>query len=199
MSQEHPTAYRSTAAGALRAADVGATVRLAGWVHRRRDLGGVIFIDLRDRSGLVQLSLGPDWTGADSLEAASRLGAETVIAVEGGVARRPEGQENDELATGEVEVHVRSLEVLAAAEPLPIPVYQVPGEEPPSEELRLRYRYLDLRRDLLRRALGVRHRALQVVRRHLSDEGFWEVDTPMLTRRTPEGARDYLVPSRLHP
>jgi aspartyl-tRNA synthetase len=180
MSHEHPTAYRTTTAGSLRASDAGETLRLAGWVHRRRDLGGVVFIDLRDRSGVVQLSLGPDWTDADALERASHLGAETVIAVEG-------------------EVHVRSLEVVAGAETPPIPVYQVPGEEAPSEDLRLRYRYLDLRRDQLRRALGVRHEALQVVRRHLSSEGFWEVDTPMLTRRTPEGARDYLVPSRLHP
>jgi aspartyl-tRNA synthetase len=199
MSQELSTAYRTTAAGALRASDADETVRLAGWVHRRRDLGGVLFIDLRDRSGLVQLSLGPDWTEASSLERAQKLGTESVIAVEGVVVRRPAGQENEELDTGEVEVHVASLEVLTEAETPPIPVYQVPGEEPPAEELRLRYRYLDLRRDQLRRAMGVRHRALQTVRRHLTDEGFWEVDTPMLTRRTPEGARDYLVPSRLHP
>ncbi len=199
MSQQLPTAYRTTAAGALRAEDAGATVRLAGWVHRRRDLGGVLFIDLRDRTGLVQLSLGPDWTAADGLERAQRLGSESVIAVEGEVVRRPEGQSNEDLATGDVEVHVSALEVLTEAETPPIPVYQVPGEEQPAEELRLRYRYLDLRRDSLRRAMGVRHRALQAVRRHLTAEGFWEFDTPMLTRRTPEGARDYLVPSRLHP
>ena len=199
MSQELPTSYRSTAAGALRASDAGQTVRLAGWIHRRRDLGGVLFIDLRDRSGLVQLSLGPDWTEPASMERAPSLGTETVVAVEGTVAERPEGQANPDLATGEVEVHVTRLEVLAAADTPPIPVYQVPGEEPPSEELRLRYRYLDLRRGALQRAMGTRHRALQAVRRHMTDEGFWEVDTPMLTRRTPEGARDYLVPSRVHP
>ena len=141
----------------------------------------------------------PDWTPEAALERAHRLSAESVIAVEGEVVRRPEGQANEELATGEVEVHVTSLEVLTEAETPPIPVYQVPGEEAPAEELRLRYRYLDLRRDSLRRALGVRHRALQAVRRHLTAEGFWEIDTPMLTRRTPEGARDYLVPSRVHP
>jgi aspartyl-tRNA synthetase len=199
MPQELPTAYRTTAAGALRASDTGETVRLAGWVHRRRDLGGVLFIDLRDRSGLIQLSLGPDWTAAESLERGQRLSTESVIAVEGEVVARPAGQANEDLATGEVEVHVVSLEVLTHAETPPIPVYQVPGEEQPSEELRLRYRYLDLRREQLRRAMGVRHHAAQVVRRHLTTEGFWEMETPMLTRRTPEGARDYLVPSRVHP
>ncbi|MBW3551879.1 MAG: aspartate--tRNA ligase [Gemmatimonadetes bacterium] len=199
MSQELGTAYRTTAAGTLRADDAGETIRLAGWVHRSRDLGGVLFIDLRDRSGLVQLSLGPDWTPADALERGAALGMESVIAVEGVVRRRPDGARNEELPTGEVEVHVGSLELLAAAETPPIPVYQVPGEELPAEELRLRYRYLDLRRTPLQRALETRHRALQTVRRHLTDRGFWEVDTPMLTRRTPEGARDYLVPSRVHP
>jgi aspartyl-tRNA synthetase len=199
MSQDLPTSYRTTLAGALREADAGSEVRLAGWVHRRRDLGGVLFIDLRDRSGLVQLSLGPDWTEAASLERAQSLGTESVVSAEGVVVKRPEGMANAELATGGVEVHVTRLEVLAAAETPPIPVYQVPGEEPPAEDLRLRYRYLDLRRGPLQRAMGVRHRALQAVRRHLTEEGFWEVDTPMLTRRTPEGARDYLVPSRVHP
>ena len=199
MSQELGTAYRTTAAGTLGAEDAGEAVRLAGWVHRSRDLGGVLFIDLRDRSGVVQLSLGPDWTPAEALERGGALGTESVIAVEGVVRRRPEGARNEDMATGEVEVHVRSLELLAAAETPPIPVYQVPGEELPAEELRLRYRYLDLRRAPLQRALETRHRALQTVRRHLTERGFWEVDTPMLTRRTPEGARDYLVPSRVHP
>jgi aspartyl-tRNA synthetase len=199
MPQEHPTAYRTTLAGSLRGEDAGATVRLAGWVHRRRDLGGVVFIDLRDRSGVIQLSLGPGWTEQASLERAPSLGTESVIAAEGQVVLRPEGMANPELATGAVEVHVARLELLSPADTPPIPVYQVRGEEPPAEELRLRYRYLDLRRGPLQRALALRHRALQTVRRHLSDEGFWEVDTPMLTRRTPEGARDYLVPSRVHP
>ncbi len=198
MSQELPTAFRTTTAGSLRADDAGERVRLAGWVHRRRDLGGVFFMDLRDRTGLVQLSLGPDWTDPTSLEGAPAIGAESVVAVEGEVVRRPEGQANEDLATGEVEIHVERLRVLAAADTPPIPVYQVPGEEPPAEDLRLRYRYLDLRRGALQRAFAIRHQALQAVRRHLTAEGFWEVDTPMLTRRTPEGARDYLVPSRLH-
>ncbi|HUG38987.1 MAG TPA: aspartate--tRNA ligase [Longimicrobiales bacterium] len=199
MSQEMGTAYRTTAAGTLRVEDVGGAVRLAGWVHRSRDLGGVLFIDLRDRSGLVQLSLGPDWTPAEALERGASLGTESVIAVEGEVVRRPDGARNEDMPTGAIEVHVRSLDLLAAAETPPIPVYQVPGEALPAEELRLRYRYLDLRRPALQRVLGTRHRALQTVRRHLSEQGFWEVETPMLTRRTPEGARDYLVPSRVHP
>ncbi len=198
MSHELPTAYRSTLAGTLRGEDAGERVRLAGWVHRRRDLGGLIFVDLRDRSGRVQLSFGPEWTDAASLERAHGLGAEGVIRVEGDVMTRPKDAVNPDLATGAVEVHVSSLEVLSQAETPPIPVTQVPGEELPAEELRLRYRYLDLRREELQRALGVRHRTLQAVRAYLTAQGFWEVETPMLTRRTPEGARDYLVPSRLH-
>jgi aspartyl-tRNA synthetase len=185
--------------GALRADHAGARVRLAGWVHRRRDLGGLIFVDLRDRAGRVQLSFGPEWTPAAVLERAKQLGAEWVIGVEGVVQLRPGGNANLDLATGEVEVHVTALDVLAESVTPPIPVARGTGEELPSEDLRLRYRYLDLRRDELQHALHVRHRAFQVVRSHLSDEGFWEIDTPMLTRRTPEGARDYLVPSRVHP
>lgn len=199
MSRKLPTSYRTTLAGTLRAEDRGEQVRLAGWVHRRRDLGGMLFVDLRDRSGILQLSFGPDWTEPAALERAHELAAEAVIQVEGVVHERPEGQANEDMATGAVEVHVRGLEVLSTSEPLPIPVYRNPGEELPAEELRLRYRYLDLRRDALREALGVRHQALQAVRSYLSAQGFWEIETPMLTRRTPEGARDYLVPSRVHP
>ncbi|MBI4545066.1 MAG: aspartate--tRNA ligase [Gemmatimonadetes bacterium] len=198
MSHIFPTALRSTMAGVLRAEDAGDRVRLAGWVHRRRDLGGLIFLELRDRSGRVQLSLGPDWTPPDVLAEGRRLGAETVIAVEGRVVRRPPGNVNPEMPTGEIEVHVKALEVLGGAQAPPIPVARGPEEELPAEELRLRYRYLDLRREELQRALAVRHRVLQIVRRYLSDAGFLEIETPMLTRRTPEGARDYLVPSRIH-
>ncbi|MBI4409101.1 MAG: aspartate--tRNA ligase [Gemmatimonadetes bacterium] len=193
-----PTAYRSTVVGSLRRENAGDRVRLAGWIHRRRDLGGLIFVDLRDRTGRVQLSFGPDWTPSAVLESARRLGAETVIALEGEVVARPAANVNPELATGEIEVHVTGFEVLAQAETPVIPVAQVPGEELPAEELRLRYRYLDLRREELQRALGIRHQALQVARAFLSEHGFWEIETPILTRRTPEGARDYLVPSRLH-
>src|SRR5690606_10225272 len=147
----------------------------------------LVFVDLRDRHGRVQLSFGPDWTPPDVLEQARALGAEWVIAVEGAVELRPGSNANLELATGEVEVHVTGLEILSESETPPIQVARGVGEELASEDLRLRYRYLDLRREELQHALGVRHRAFQAVRRHLSDEGFWEIDTPMLTRRTPEG------------
>lgn len=199
MSHRLPTSFRSTVVGALRREDAGDLVRLSGWVNRRRDLGGLVFIDLRDRSGRVQLSFGPEWTPPDALERAGRLRAEDVIAIEGAVVERPANSVNPDLPTGEIEIHVSKLEILAQAETPPIPVALLPGEELPAEELRLRYRYLDLRREELQRAFAVRHTAAQVVRQVLSGEGFWEVETPMLTRRTPEGARDYLVPSRLHP
>jgi aspartyl-tRNA synthetase len=199
MSEHSGTAYRTKAIGTLRAEHAEQQIRLAGWVHRRRDLGGLIFIDLRDRSGRAQLSFGPEWTPAPVMERAKRLGAEWVVAVEGRVVQRPDGNVNRDLATGAVEIHVTALDVLSEAATPVIPIAPAPGDELPAEELRLRYRYLDLRREELQSALHVRHRAFQVVRRHLSAEGFWEVDTPMLTRRTPEGARDYLVPSRVHP
>ena len=186
-------------AGSLRAPDAGERVRLAGWVHRRRDLGGLIFVDLRDRDGRVQLSFGPDWTPPDVMERAKRLGVEWVIAFEGNVVERPGSNANEDMPTGAVEVHVLAMDVLSESATPPIQVARGATEELAAEELRLRYRYLDLRRAELQRALEARHRAFQVVRRHLSDEGFWEIDTPMLTRRTPEGARDYLVPSRVHP
>lgn len=198
MTERFGTSYRTMMAGSLRADVAGTTVSLAGWVHRRRDLGGLIFVDLRDRSGRVQLSFGPDWTPSEVLERAKWLGAEWVIAVRGLVVARPPENVNRELATGEVEVRISELEILTTAQPPPIPVAGSPADEPPAEDLRLRYRYLDLRRDDLQHALEVRHRALQTVRRHLTAEGFWEIETPLLTRRTPEGARDYLVPSRVH-
>jgi aspartyl-tRNA synthetase len=199
MSQIRPTSFRTTLAGALRDEDAGAEVRLAGWVHKMRDLGGLVFIDLRDRSGRVQLSFGPDWTSADVLERARRLSGEAVIAVQGSVVARPPKDRNTDMATGGVEVHVTALQLLSDSETPPIPIAVSPGDELPAEDLRLRYRYLDLRRDDLQRALETRHRALQLVRGHLTSEGFLEIETPMLTRRTPEGARDYLVPSRVHP
>lgn len=199
MSRSLPTSLRDTMAGSLRRGDVGERVRLVGWVHRRRDLGGLVFVDLRDRSGRVQLSFGPDWSPPEVLDRAGHLHAEDVVAVTGEVVARPEGTVNAELPTGEIEVHVTALDVLAKADTPPIPVAAGPADELPAEELRLRYRYLDLRREQLQRSFAVRHQAMQLVRRYLSDHGFWEVDTPMLTRRTPEGARDYLVPSRLHP
>lgn len=199
MKSSFATTYRDSLVGHLSTQNVGERIRLAGWVHRRRDLGGLIFVDLRDRSGLVQLSFGPDWTPEPVLDRAHRLGSETVIAVEGTVVARPPAAVNPDLPTGEIEVHVTALEVLGESEPPPIPVALSPADELPAEELRLRYRYLDLRRPALQHALATRHRAMQRVRAYLSAQGFYEIETPMLTRRTPEGARDYLVPSRVHP
>ncbi|HEX5726498.1 MAG TPA: aspartate--tRNA ligase [Longimicrobiaceae bacterium] len=193
------TAYRTSACGTLRAADAGQPVTLAGWVHRRRDLGGLVFLDLRDREGLVQVSFDPEWTPAEALEEARRLGPEDVVQVEGMVFPRLQGQHNPNLATGDVEVRAGALRVLTRAEPLPIQVYYAPEEELPAEDLRLRYRYLDLRRPELQRSLATRHRAAQSTRRYLAEQGFLEIETPLLTKPTPEGARDYLVPSRVHP
>lgn len=192
------TAVRSRMVGGLRASDDGARETLAGWVHRRRDLGGLLFVDLRDRSGLVQVSLGPEWTDAASLERAGSLGREDVILVEGVVATRPDGASNDEMATGEVEFRATRLEVLSDARTPEIPVYRGPDDELPAEELRLQHRALDLRRSELQENLVLRHRLVLEVRNYLDRHGFIEVETPILTKATPEGARDYLVPSRVH-
>ena len=199
MTDGLSTKYRSCAAGALRAADAGREVELAGWVHRRRDLGGLVFLDLRDRAGIIQVSFDPTWSAPEALRLARQLGPEDVVQIRGEVAARPADKQNRELATGEVELRATDLVMLQAAQPLPIPVYRSPDEELPSEDLRLRYRYLDLRRPELQRNLLLRHRAARVVRDHLDGLGFVEVETPLLTRPTPEGARDYLVPSRVHP
>jgi aspartyl-tRNA synthetase len=192
------TEFRTHRAGDLRAEHAGLRVSLAGWVHHRRDLGGLAFITLRDRSGRVQLSFGPDWTPPAVFEEARRLGGEFVIQVQGDVVQRPADARNPDMTTGDVEVHVVALKILNASETPPIPV-AASSDELPAEDLRLRYRYLDLRREQLQQSLILRHRAAQNVRRFMSDAGFLEIETPMLTRRTPEGARDYLVPSRVHP
>ncbi len=178
---------------------MGQRVRLGGWVHRSRDLGGIVFIDLRDRDGLVQVAFGPGWTAADVVAAAQKLGTETVILVEGEVVARPEAMRNPELASGDVEVHAETGRVVGPAETPAIPVARGKGEELPAEELRLKYRHLDLRRADLQANLILRHRLLQRARRTLSDLDFLEIETPILTKPTPEGARDYLVPSRVHP
>jgi aspartyl-tRNA synthetase len=192
------TAMRSHRCGALRRDHVGQRVRLGGWVHRRRNLGGLLFLDLRDRDGLVQVALGPDWTDPASLTAADGLTAESVVLVEGEVRARP--QANPELPTGEIEVRGERLAVVGPAPAeLPIPVWRTKGEELPAEELRLQHRILDLRRPELQRNFLLRHRLLQRARRTLTDLDFLELETPILTKPTPEGARDYLVPSRLHP
>ena len=199
MTDPLATAYRTHAAGALRAGEAGLSVALAGWVHRRRDLGAIVFLDLRDREGLVQVSFDPSWTPPEALAAARRLGPEDVVRVEGTVFPRIAGQLNETLPTGEIEVRAVALEILAAAEPLPIQVDYAADEELPGEELRLRYRYLDLRRPDLLRNFVLRHRAAMAARVYLSDQGFLEIETPLLTKPTPEGARDFVVPSRVHP
>lgn len=173
-------------------------MRLAGWLHRRRDLGGVTFLQLRDRTGLVQLSVGPDWTPPDVLSRLGGLSAEDVLRVTGEVHARPSDAVNPDMATGRIEVRVTELERLAGADPLPILVAVPPEEVLPSEELRLRHRVLDLRRPEMQRNFVVRHVATNAARAALSRQGFLEIETPFLTRRTPEGARDYLVPSRIH-
>jgi len=172
---------------------------LGGWVHRRRDLGGIVFLDLRDRDGLVQVALGPGWAAPDLVSRAQTVGTETVVLVEGEVTARPPAMRNAELATGDVEVHATVLEIVGPAETPAIPVARGKGEELPAEELRLKYRHLDLRRPELQANLILRHRLLQRARRALSELDFLEIETPILTKPTPEGARDYLVPSRIHP
>ena len=191
------TSQRSHRCGALRAAHAGQEVRLGGWVHRRRDLGGLVFFDLRDRDGLVQVTLGPDWTPPEVLARVAGVGAEAVLLVRGKVVERPRESRNPELATGEVEVRATHLDVVGPAETPAIPVWRTKGEELPAEERRLQYRYLDLRRAELQRNIALRHRLLQRARTTLSDLGFYEIETPILTKPTPEGARDYLVPSRV--
>ncbi len=193
------TSLRTHRCGSLTRADAGRRVRLGGWVHRRRDLGGILFVDLRDRAGLVQLALDPRWTPAEVLAAAQAAGPETVVLVEGEVAVRLEPGRDETMASREVEVRVASFRVVGPAETPAIPVARLPGEELAAEDLRLRHRVLDLRRPELQRNLVLRHRLLQRARRTLSDLEFLEIETPILTKPTPEGARDYLVPSRVHP
>ena len=191
------TSYRTHLCGALRAADVGTRVKLGGWVHRNRNLGGLLFMDLRDRAGIVQVSLDPGAT--EAMAAAAAAGPETVVLVEGEVVARPADMRNAEMATGDVEVRATAVRVVGPAMPPAIPVALGRGEKLASEELRLKHRYLDLRRADLQENIVLRHRLMQATRRYLSDRGFLEIETPILTKPTPEGARDYLVPSRVHP
>jgi aspartyl-tRNA synthetase len=197
--QSLSTSIRSHQCGALRLGDVGTHVRLGGWVQRQRAMGGIVFLDLRDRAGVIQLSFDPHYADAEAIRQAGAVGRESVIVVEGEVVARPEHGRNPELATGDVEVKAISMRVVGPAETPAIPVVPGKGETLPSEELRLRHRYLDLRRPELQRNIVLRHRLMQVTRRHLSDRGFLEIETPILTKPTPEGARDYLVPSRVSP
>src|SRR3954470_311332 len=193
------TSYRTHLCGALREEHAGAEVRLGGWVHRARDLGGLVFFDLRDRAGLVQVSVNLSTSTPEVAAVASALGAETVVLVDGVVRERPAAMRNAELGTGAVEVCATRLRIVGPAETPVIPVARGKGEQLAAEELRLRHRYLDLRRDELQQNLVLRHRLMQTTRRFLSEGGFFEIETPMLTKPTPEGARDYLVPSRVHP
>ncbi len=193
------TATRSHLCGELRASHVGAKVKLGGWVHRTRNLGGIVFLDLRDRAGLVQISFDPKWTPADVIERAGKLGLETVITLEGEVAARPVEMRNAEMEAGEIEVRARDFQIVGPAETPAIPVARGKGEKLPAEELRLKHRNLDLRRFELQKNLILRHRLQQATRRFLDERGFLEIETPILTKPTPEGARDYVVPSRVHP
>ena len=177
---------------------MGQRVRLGGWVNRRRDLGGIVFLDLRDRDGIVQVAVGPAWASAETLAIAQTAASEAVLTVEGEVVARPPAMRNTELATGDVEVHATILQVVGPAETPAIPVARGKGEALPAEELRLKYRHLDLRRPELQANLILRHRLMQRARRALSELDFLEIETPILTKPTPEGARDYLVPSRVH-
>ena len=189
------TAMRTHACGDLRASDVGAPVTLCGWVWRRRDHGGVTFVDLRDRQGLVQLVFHPE-EASEAHADAQHLGSETVVRVTGEVRERPAGTVNPELPTGEVEVAVSGLEVLSEAE---TPPFVIEDRIEASEELRLRFRYLDLRRPEMTKVLALRHTINRIVREEMEVRGFLEVETPILGRSTPEGARDFMVPSRLWP
>jgi aspartyl-tRNA synthetase len=190
-----PNSYRTAWAGDLRAADVGSEVRVAGWVHRRRDHGGLIFIDLRDRSGLLQLVFHPE-EAAEAHAAAHSLRSEDVISVSGPLVPREEANVNPKMPTGEIELSVRDLHKLADAD---TPPFQIEEEGAVDEVTRLRYRYLDLRRDRMRENVELRHAVAQAIRTHLNGLDFLEIETPMLTRSTPEGARDFIVPSRLQP
>ncbi len=185
--------YRSHTCGALRASDIGSEVRLSGWCHRIRDHGGVLFIDLRDHYGLTQVVADPD---SAAFKVAETLRSEWVVRVDGKVRRRPDGTENPDLATGAVEVYVREIEVLGPAGELPMPVF---GEQDYPEDIRLKYRFLDLRREHLHRNIMKRGAIIDSLRQRMREQGFFEFQTPILTASSPEGARDYLVPSRLHP
>ena len=187
----HP--HRSHTCGALRSADTGQNVRLSGWIHRKRDHGGLMFIDLRDHYGLTQLVISPETPGFDRVE---RLRAESVIRVDGQVLARSADTINPNLPTGEVEIRVSSIDVISEAAELPLPVF---GEPDYPEELRLKHRYLDLRRETLHKNIVLRSKVIHSIRNRMIGQGFLEYQTPILTASSPEGARDFLVPSRIPP
>jgi aspartyl-tRNA synthetase len=195
------TRYRSHTCGQLRVGDVGRNISLAGWVHNYRDYGGMVFVDLRDRDGLTQLVFTPEGVGADGMTLARKLRSEWVVSIAGTVADRGvddkgKSLENAKLATGKVEVRVHKLEVLSES---PTPPFLPDEHEAVGEERRLQYRYLDLRRAEMQQTLRTRYHVTKIMRDYLGDLGFWEIETPFLTRSTPEGARDFIVPARLMP
>ncbi len=185
--------YRTHTCGALRESHIDQTVRLSGWCHRIRDHGGVLFIDLRDHYGITQCVVDPD---SPAFKDAERLRSEWVVRMEGRVRRRPGGTDNPDLPTGMVELYVSGIEVLGPAAELPLPVF---GEQEYPEDIRLKYRFLDLRRDKLHQNIVTRGRIVDSMRRRMKEQGFFEFQTPILTASSPEGARDFLVPSRIHP
>ena len=187
------SAYRTHTCGELRAAAAGSTARLSGWVHRKRDHGNLLFLDLRDNDGITQIVVA---AGSAAFAQAEGLRLESVITVNGEVVRRAPGAENPKLPTGEIELAVIDLTVDSLADPLPL---QVNSDAEFPEETRLRYRFLDLRRERLHRNIILRSRVIASIRRRMIEAGFTEFQTPVLTSSSPEGARDYLVPSRIHP
>jgi aspartyl-tRNA synthetase len=192
--QDRNNPYRTHSAGHLRKSNVGESVRLAGWVHRRRDHGGLIFIDLRDRWGITQITFHPE--REEVFSRAEQLRPEWSISVEGEVVRRPEGNENPDLPTGAIEVQATGLTILNPSE---TPPFEIERDRPVDETLRLKYRYLDLRRERMKEKILLRHRVVKLMRDYLDARDFVEIETPLLTASTPEGARDYLVPARLYP
>jgi aspartyl-tRNA synthetase len=184
--------YRTHTCGVLRESDIGKEVRLSGWCHRIRDHGGLLFIDLRDHYGITQVVADPD---SPSFKEAEKLRSEWVVRIDGKVRERPAGTENLDLPTGAIEIYINEIEVLGAAGELPMPVF---GDQEYPEDIRLKYRFLDLRRERLHRNIMMRGAVIDSIRRRMKEQGFFEFQTPILTASSPEGARDYLVPSRLH-
>jgi aspartyl-tRNA synthetase len=193
---QHTTQPRFVTCGELDVANEGGRVAVRGWVHSTRDHGGLIFADLRDRYGITQIVFDPKATQTAAYDAAGHLRSEDVVMVRGTVRKRPAGTENQNLKTGKVEVAADALEIFNKSKTPPFPLH---GDEDIDEALRMRYRYIDLRRPQMQHNLALRHRAIKAARDYLDSQGFLEIETPMLIKRTPEGARDFLVPSRLHP
>jgi aspartyl-tRNA synthetase len=188
--------YRTHTCGELRASHAGQTVTLCGWVNRRRDHGGLVFFDLRDRAGIVQITINPDLS-QETLDLVANVRLEWVMQIEGTVHKRPAGMENPKMETGEVEIVASAIKVLNPAKTLPFMVSD--DSLLPDENVRLKYRYLDLRRERMTRNLVLRHKVIKFMRDYLDKEGFIEIETPIMFKATPEGARDYLVPSRIYP